>query len=104
MPNIVYEIGSFAGGEWDPQLQAKVDLAKYKTASKVMRNFFSHVNGACSNRQGTIYVASSKFSTTVQSDVKNCKLIPFQFSTSQSYMLEFGDFYVRSIRTVLRYN
>lgn len=95
MPNIVYIQNSFAGGEFDPQMQSKIDLAKYKTGCKTMRNFFSHVNGCASTRQGTLYVAATKYSTTSQSAVKNVKLIPFQFSTSQSYMLEFGDFYIR---------
>ena len=95
MPNITYILDSFATGEIDPQMQTKVSLAKYKTALKVQRNFFTHVNGATSNRSGTIYVAPSKFSTTNQAAVKNFKLIPFQFSTTQSYMLEFGDYYVR---------
>lgn len=93
--NINYIQNSFGGGEWDPQMSSKIDLAKYKTACKTMRNFFAHVNGAASNRQGTIYIASTKFSTTSQSAVKNVKLIPFQFSTNQSYMLEFGDYYIR---------
>jgi len=95
VPNITYILDSFATGEIDPQMQTKVSLAKYKTALKVQRNFFTHVNGATSNRSGTIYVAPTKFSTTNQSAVKNTKLIPFQFSTTQSYMLEVGDFYVR---------
>lgn len=95
MPNITYILDSFATGEIDPQMQSKVSLAKYKTACKVQRNFFTHVNGATSNRSGTLYIASTKFSTTNQSAVKNTKLIPFQFSTAQSYMLEFGDFYIR---------
>lgn len=95
MPNITFILDSFSTGEIDPQMQTKVSLAKYKTALKVQRNFFSHVNGASSNRSGTVYVANTKYSTTVQTAVKNVKLIPFQFSTAQSYMLEFGDYYVR---------
>ena len=95
---ITYEQLSFAGGEWDPQLQPSVDLAKYKTANKVMRNFFAHVNGRTSNRQGLLVACQTQNSTTSQSAVQNVKIIPFQFSTTQTYVLEFGHYYMRVLK------
>lgn len=95
---IPYAHLSFSGGEWDPQLQSSTDLAKYKTACKVMRNFFSHVNGTASNRSGLQYVCATAQSTTNQSVVQNVRLIPFIFNTSQSYVCEFGNGYIRFIK------
>ncbi len=95
---VPYAINSFAGGEWDPQLQSSVDLVKYRTACKVMRNFFAHVNGKASNRPGLQYVCQTMNSTTNQSAVQNVRLIPFIFSTSQSYVVEVGSGYMRFIK------
>ncbi len=95
---VAYPNNSFAGGEWDPQLLSSVDLAKYKTACKTMRNFFAHVNGNASNRPGLQYVCATAQSTTNQSAVQNVRIIPFIFNTSQSYVCEFGNGYIRFIK------
>ena len=95
---IPYSNVSFAGGEWDPQLQSSTDLAKYKTACKVMRNFFAHVNGKASNRHGLQYACQTMLSTTNQSSVQNVRVIPFIFNTAQSYVCEFGNGYIRFIK------
>lgn len=80
---------SFTGGEWAPSLWARSDLQKYPTAVKTLQNFIIHPHGGISNRAGTYFVGETKFSAKVS------RLIPFQFSTVQSYMLEFGDLYMR---------
>lgn len=83
---------SFVGGEWSPSLYGRVDLAKYITAVRTMLNFFPHPHGGASNRSGLQFIASTKNSA------KKCRLIPFQFSTTQTYVLEFGDSYMRVIK------
>lgn len=80
---------SFTGGEWAPSLWARSDLKAYPTAVKMLKNWIVHPHGGASNRAGTYYVGETKFSA------KTSRLIPFQFSTVQSYMLEFGDLYMR---------
>lgn len=95
---ILHATDSFSGGEWDPQLQKSVDLAKYKVSCKVMRNFFAHVNGKASNRPGLIYACQTMQSTTNQSAVQNVRLIPFVFSTTQSYVVEVGNGYMRFLK------
>lgn len=80
---------SFTGGEWAPSLWARSDLQKYPTAVKRIENCIIHPHGGASNRAGTYFVGETKFSD------KDSRLIPFQFSTVQSYMLEFGDQYMR---------
>ena len=46
-------------------------------------------HGSASRRSGTQFVAEVKDST------KKTRLIPFEFSTVQTYILEFGDQYIR---------
>ena len=83
---------SFTGGEWAPGLHSRVDLAKYSTAVRTMRNCYPHPHGPASNRGGTEFVAEVKDST------KAVRLLPFQFSVVQSYVLEFGNLYMRVIK------
>ena len=83
---------SFTGGELKPSLHARVDIAKYGVGCKTLRNYVIHAAGGISNRSGLGYVVKAKY------DDKNAILVPFQFSTEQNYMLEFGHGYMRVYR------
>lgn len=83
---------SFAGGEIAPALYARVDISKYQTGLRTLRNFFVMRHGGAQNRPGT------KFVGEVSDSSKVSRLIPFVFSQTQTYMLEFGDKYVRFIQ------
>jgi hypothetical protein len=80
---------SFAGGEITPELFGRIDLLKYQTGLKKALNFEILPHGPATNRTGFEYVLETKFST------KKSVLLPFIYNTSQTYQLEFGDFYVR---------
>lgn len=80
---------SFAGGELTPELLGRIDLAKFQTGLDTCRNFISLPYGPAVNRAGFKYVIETKDST------KGSVLIPFIYSTSQAYVLEFGDQYMR---------
>lgn len=84
---------SFAAGELSPSLYARVDLAKYHVGAARLLNFFVDYRGGASNRPGTQFIGQSK---TTSSNAP--RLIPFQFSTIQTYALEFGDLYMRVIK------
>lgn len=83
---------SFAAGEVSPSLYGRVDTIKYATGVRQMRNFFSMRHGGAANRPGTRFVCEAKDSS------KKVKLIPFIFNKEQTYVLEFGDQYMRVIR------
>lgn len=83
---------SFAGGELAPGLQARTDVAKYGTALATCRNFIVLPTGGVSNRPGTEFIAEVKDSSTVVRPVR------FVFNADQTYVLEFGDRYMRVIR------
>jgi hypothetical protein len=80
---------SFSAGEWAPELNARVDLAKYHSAAALLRNFFVDYRGGASTRPGTKYILQAFKSN------KKVRLIPFQASFTVNYVLEFGDFYIR---------
>lgn len=80
---------SFHAGEWSPNLYARVDLAKYHSAAATLQNFFVDYRGGASTRTGTQYILQARTSSAA------VRLIPFSASFTVSYVLEFGDFYIR---------
>jgi hypothetical protein len=80
---------SFAAGELAPSIFARTDLQKYHAGAAVLRNFFVDYRSGASTRAGTKYI--------IQALMNGVRLIPFQFSTVSSYIIEFGDRYVRFI-------
>lgn len=83
---------AFTAGELSPSLWARVDLSKYQTGLKTAKNLFVHPHGGISNRAGL------QFINEVKDSADNARLIPFQFNTEQTYVLEFGDLYMRVYR------
>jgi len=83
---------SFTAGELSPALGARVDLAKYSSGLRTAINLFIHPHGGASNRAGT------QFINEVKASANFARLIPFQFNTEQSYVLEFGNLYFRVYR------
>lgn len=76
---------SFSGGEIAPALYAHTDLTKYATGLRQILNFFVHIQGGVSNRAGFEYL------NCLKDQGKRPRLIPFQFSTTQNYILEFTE-------------
>lgn len=80
---------SFNSGEWSPTLRARVDIQKYRSGAAMLRNFFVDYRGGASTRPGTQYIQTCLNSTLA------VRIIPFQASTTVSYVLEFGNGYLR---------
>jgi hypothetical protein len=76
---------SFNAGELSPQLKGRTDLEKYGNGCDEMVNFLPQIHGPARKRSGTRFVEEVKTSSKVH------RLIPFEFSTEQAYILEFGD-------------
>jgi hypothetical protein len=79
---------SWAGGELAPSMYGRVDLEKYNISCKKLKNFIVHSHGGASTRPGTQYIANTKSNGVA-------RLIPFEFSTEQAYIIEFGNQYIR---------
>lgn len=80
---------SFAGGEITPEMYGRLDLTKYQTGLAKALNFTVLPHGPAARRPGFRFVAEVRDSTQA------CKLIPFQFSSTQTAVLEFCDETVR---------
>jgi len=80
---------SFNSGELSPRLGGRVDLEKYASGLDTCLNFKIHPHGGASRREGFRYIAETKTSA------KESRLIPFEYSVSQAYMIEVGDEYLR---------
>lgn len=83
---------SFAKGELAPELHGRVDTAAYRIGLATARNAIVHTYGGISRRPGSRFVAPVKEHTYAP------RLVPFQFKTTDSYVLEFGNLYMRVIR------
>lgn len=81
--------GHFDGGELSPLLYGRVDSDRYKGALALCKNWIATLQGGLPRRPGTMFIDAVKDST------KKTRVIPFKFSTTQAYMLEFGNNYVR---------
>src|SRR5210317_1674072 len=89
MARVAVQLTNFTGGELSPRLDGRNDLQKYPTGCKTLENMIIFPHGSAARRSGTQFVAEVKDSS------KETRLIPFEFSTTQTYMLEFGNQYIR---------
>src|SRR5882757_6460370 len=80
---------AFHAGEWAPWLYARVDLQKYHSAAALLRNFYVDYRGGASNRTGTRYILQAYRSSTA------VRVIGFTASSTVTYVLEFGQGYIR---------
>ena len=80
---------SFNAGELSPQLKGRIDIQKFKNGCEKLENFLPQIHGPIKKRPGT------RFVNEVKNSAHNCRLLPFQYSTTQAYVLEFGDQYIR---------
>jgi hypothetical protein len=83
---------AFNAGEFSPLMAARVRIDKYANAYKYSQNMIPMVQGGATRRPGTKFVAEVKDSADIT------RLIPFEFSVTQAYILEFGDLYIRFYR------
>lgn len=89
MPKVSPLQGNFASGEFSPLLFGRVDSDRYKTGLATCLNYIPTLQGGLSRRSGTEFVSEVKTSSTAT------RLVPFEFSTTQAYIIEFGNLYVR---------
>ena len=82
-------LNAFNSGELSPLLEGRTDIQKYYSGARTIENFLVLTHGGVTRRPGTKYIADAK-----ESDVA-CRLVPFEFSVTQAYILEFGNLYIR---------
>jgi len=79
---------NFSTGEMDPLLRARVDLPAYSNALEEATNVVVQPQGGVRRRPGLRYVIDLP-NTGAESAANGVRLVPFEFSTSDSYMLCF---------------
>jgi hypothetical protein len=89
MPRTTLALTSFVSGEFSAKMDGRTDFEKYSSGTKTLENFLVHPQGAATRRVGTQFIGE------VKSSAAKTRLIPFEFSTTQTYVLEFGNNYIR---------
>ena len=91
--------GAFSAGEISPELYGAVELKKYSAALTTARNGFVNYKGGFMSRGGLALVGVCLQTTYLNNGTSSGppRSIPFQFSITQGYILEFGDYYLRFV-------
>jgi hypothetical protein len=83
--NMYLPLMTFNGGRLSPHMEARNDFPKYNDSCRTLENFLVTPQGPATKRPGTKYIATSAETQDVS------RLIPFQYSTDDTYILEFID-------------
>lgn len=89
MPSATAFQTNFSAGELSPRLFSRVDISKYPNGCQELQNFIVQRFGGAKKRGGTEFINEVKTSST------SVRLIPFIYSVTQAYVLEFGNLYIR---------
>jgi hypothetical protein len=74
---------NFSSGEVSPQIRGRVDINKYFNGVKGLLNWIVRAQGGITRRSGTKFVAQTNLAT------RKSRIIPFRYSMTQSYIIEF---------------
>jgi hypothetical protein len=89
MPEIIDRRNSFNGGEFSPWTDPRLDLAKYRSACRQLKNFRPSIYGGAFLRPGTLYMGEAATAD------KLVRLKDFEFSVTETLVLEFSDLKLR---------
>ena len=89
MARVAVELTNFTGGELSPRLDGRTDLTKYTSGCSTLENLVVYPHGSAARRPGSTFLAE------VADSANKTRLIPFEFSTTQTYMLEFSNLKMR---------
>lgn len=82
----------FSGGVLSPALMGRTDVEKYALSLQKASNCIITKYGGVQNRAGTVFIGE------VRNSAKTTRLTPFEFSTTQTYVLEWGEAIMRPIK------
>lgn len=81
-------VTNFRAGELSPRLEGRIDLDKYNEAAQTLQNMVVFPQGGVTRRPGTYFAGAAK-------DGGKVRLINFEFSDEQAYIIELGANYMR---------
>jgi hypothetical protein len=79
---------NFTAGEIDPLLRSRIDIKSYENGLETAQNVLCQPQGGITRRSGLRYINALPNSGT-ESAANGVRLVAFEFSTSDSYMLVF---------------
>ena len=83
-------ITNFRTGEISPKLEGRIDLQKYNEAVQTLNNMLVFPSGGVTRRPGTYFAGRTK-----AGGGNKVRLMNFEYSDEQAYVLEFGLNYIR---------
>jgi len=89
MPRAAPMSSAFNAGELSPRMAGRVNTEVYAAGCYRLENFIADISGPAIKRGGLQYVAATKTEST------RSWLVEFELSAEESYVLEFGNLYVR---------
>lgn len=84
---------NFTGGQISPRLFGRVDVESYRNSLKTLNNMIVYPQGGAGRRFGTMHVGEGKDSAAGTD--RKFRLVPFEYSDTNAYCLEFGHNYIR---------
>ena len=85
-------LNSFNAGEMSPLMNSRADFVSYDKGARTLQNMLVRAQGPVQRRPGTKYIAE------VKESADEVRLIPFEYSTEDTYIIELGDLYARFYR------
>lgn len=82
-------LNAFNAGELSPLLYGRSDIEKYYSGCRTLENMLVMSYGGATRRPGTAYIAAAKNAS------QKVRLIPFEYSTTDAYIIEAGNQYMR---------
>lgn len=80
---------NFTSGEISPLMMGRNDVQKYQNGAKEVFNYIVRTQGGVTRRSGGVVEAQAKDSSGL------VRLHTFEFSETEAFLMEFGNFYVR---------
>lgn len=80
---------NFTAGELSPRMMGRVDVERYKNGAEILENVLPLIHGGVRSMPALMYVAAAKYAN------RKCRLLRFEFSKTESAILEFGHQYIR---------
>lgn len=84
---------SFNAGQVSPLFEARTDFEKYNSACRTLENMFVVTQGPATKRPGTEYITE-----VGDANYPYHRLIPFEYSEDDAYVIELGHLYARFYR------
>jgi hypothetical protein len=89
VPKVQVSTTNFSAGEFSPELEGRADIEKFNSSVKLAKNVVVLKQGGATGRP------AMQFLGAVKDNNYSTRVVPFIYNRSDSYILEFGNLYMR---------